>query len=755
MGPNEFYVIQPAFTGGEISGDVASRIDIDKYQLALLQAENAVIRPYGAVRKRPGLIFCGKCKYSDRKAILYRFDFTVEISYLLEIGHQYIRIWRNGTYLGVELTTPYQEADLHNLRFVQSVDVLYICSGDYPVKKLARFSDTSWQLLDIYWTAPAFADLNRDEDNTITPSGQHGRVTITAKKDTFTAAMADDWIKLTQFISSKNVSLKGPGTSDPIPVGDTWKVITHGTWEGTVEVQVSQDGGTTWLMERKYSSNEDYNATESGTVEEHCLMRIVINEVIHDNEARCSADLMAYPYTHEGYGQIVSVTSPTVATVDVVKDFGEAKETTDWYLGAWSETNGYPNCAVFFQDRLCFGGNRLYPQRLWMSRTGDYENFSVDKEDGTVTDDSAVTANLLSLKTYKINHMDSANDLVIYTEGNEWTISGSSTVTPSDTTPRNQQNNGCADVLPIRVNNRIIYVQRRGSIVRDMGYSYDSDSYTGMDLTILSKHLIKNKELIAASYAQEPDSCIYFVRSDGVLLCLAYIADQKVYAWSHIITDGRIEAVTGCQQGNRDLTYIIAARTINGKTERYIERMDTDHDSDYQQDYVMMDSATHYQLSAPAAHITGLSYLEGKQVYVLGDGYLYEDLTVKDGAVDIDEPAKDIIVGLPYTMILEQPNLETQTRDGTAQGRQKAVSFAILRLSNSFGGEIGPNPNAMVDIIYDVDNLEMGQPVLYTGDKKVTLASGGFNTDGRVYIKHDKPYPFTLSAIIRAVTFGG
>lgn len=46
-----FYAIQPAFTGGEISPDVASRVDIDKYQLALLQAENAIIRPYGAATK--------------------------------------------------------------------------------------------------------------------------------------------------------------------------------------------------------------------------------------------------------------------------------------------------------------------------------------------------------------------------------------------------------------------------------------------------------------------------------------------------------------------------------------------------------------------------------------------------------------------------------------------------------------------------------------------------------------------------------
>ena len=113
--------------------------------------------------------------------------------------------------------------------------------------------------------------------------------------------------------------------------------------------------------------------------------------------------------------------------------------------------------------------------------TGDYENFSVDKESGTVTDDSAISADLLSLRPYQITHMDAGNDLIVLTEGNEWTISGSETVTPTNITPRLQQNYGCNDVEPVRVGNRLVYVQRRGSIIRDMAYSYDTDSYGGYD----------------------------------------------------------------------------------------------------------------------------------------------------------------------------------------------------------------------------------------------------------------------------------
>ena len=54
MADGRIYVLQPSFASGEISPDVASRVDLGKYQNALLQAENVFIRPYGSAYRRPG-----------------------------------------------------------------------------------------------------------------------------------------------------------------------------------------------------------------------------------------------------------------------------------------------------------------------------------------------------------------------------------------------------------------------------------------------------------------------------------------------------------------------------------------------------------------------------------------------------------------------------------------------------------------------------------------------------------------------------
>lgn len=749
--PNAMYSVQPAFTGGEISSDVASRIDLDKYQVALLQAENAIIRPYGAVRKRPGFIYCGKTKYQDKKSILVKFNFTVVISYILEFGEKYIRVWRDGSYLDIEIETPYTEDDLSSLRFVQSVDVLYIASGKYPVKKLMRYSETNWEFKDVEWQQVPYGDLNMDEDNYITPSGVTGSITLTASKNTWADNNVGDWIKLEQNVSGSSVSISS-GTSSSIFVGATWKIITHGTWTGTVTVDISYDDGATWLQLRQYTSSDDYNPTESGTVEEYALLRVSVSV----SSGTCKADLSSYPYTHIGYAKITAIESATVAKAEVVKIIGSTDKTNNWYLSAWGASRGYPYCATFFQDRLCFGGSEAYPQRVWMSMSGDYENFTVDKESGSVTDDSAISADLLSLRPYQITHMDAGNDLIILTEGNEWTITGSETVTPSSITPRLQQNYGCNDTEPVRVGNRLVYCQRRGSIIRDMAYAYDTDSYGGYDLTLLAKHLISQQEIIDSTFAQEPDSIIYFVRADGELLCLTYIMEQKVYAWSHIVTDGKVESILAGQQGNNDIVYAVITREINGETARYVERLNIDSDSDNQQDYIMLDSAVHNTYDEAVTIIENLSHLEGKTVYAMGDGYLFDPRTVENGKITLEQPVKDVVIGLPYTMIVEQPNFNTSANGiGNIQGMQQTVNTVSLRLSKSFGGEVGPGKDTLHDIIYDVGTMDLGDPCLYSGDKNVTMGQGGYNKYGRVYIRHSTPYPFTLLAIVRGVTFGG
>lgn len=590
------------------------------------------------------------------------------------------------------------------------------------------------------------------DTHTLQPSGTVGTVHITANKDTFSTGSVGASVMLRQEVAAVEVSTSN-GTSDKVRVGENWKVISHGTWKGNWQVQQSLDG-LTWKTYRKYTSNEDYNPSESGSVTEPIYLRIVCSVT----SGTANVNLTAMPYTNSGIAVITKYVSATEVEATVTQDFADTTATEKFLFGAWSEEFGYPQTLCFFQDRLCFGGSTKQPYMLWMSRTGDYGNFSVEKASGTVTDDSAIALAFVSRKQYKILHLIASTDLIVLTAGNEWTVSGSDTVTPTKAVPKMQTTRGCSTVEPLMIGGRIVFVQGRGSTVRDMAYSYETDSYGGNDLTLLAKHIVENVQIVDSTYKQEPDSTIYFVRSDGTMACLAYIMDQKVYAWSTIETDGEIEAVAAIQEGNEDSIYLVVKREINGMTVRNVEYMAKNPPkSSNADDYIMLDSAVEFTSTTKDSGTTEITVepLAGATVDVLGEGRMYRGMTVSsDGIVTLPAAVQHAYIGLPYTSIVELPNVEIKTGDGTMQGRKKQVSNCILRLNNSLGGMVGADTSAMDLLNYDEQNA-VSNIQLFSGDKHMTLPIGGFNNEGRVVIETDEPYPFNLLAIVREVSFGG
>lgn len=926
-GLTPYYLLQPAFTGGEISAEVANRVDLDKYQLAVLQAYNCLIKPHGPIYRRPGMKYMARTKYSDKACILVPFNGADSTDYLLELGEKYIRVHKNGLYINIEVMTPYTADMLQDLRFVQSADTMFIASGKYPVKQLARYSDTDWRFADfkitdmyfdesttlenysgISYTVPGtyqfqptvtgeyqidiagagggggggvryskprehghtyycvgggtggsgeriintvtltkgtsytiivgsggaggggtgsygtasnggnggnstacgltgrggggggggsrvsidgsyestrgvqgttygaggggiggvagtkykdnagkagadgWAKILYTGNKELTPSGTTGDITLTSNKNIFAGSKPGAYIKLKQEIASKTVSTSN-GTTERVRVGENWKVISHGTWSGSFTIEKSDDGES-WKEYRKYTSGNDYNPSESGSVTEPVFLRAVCTIT----SGTCTVDLTAMAYNAEGVVKLTEITSDSTAKAHVEKELGSTDMTTNFLWGAWSEEFGYPQTLCFFQDRLCFGGTKKQPYMVWMSRTGDYGNFSVEKASGTVTDDSAVALAFVSRKQFKILHLIASTDLIVLTAGNEWTVSGSDTVTPSKAVPKMQTTRGCSTVEPLMIGGRIVFVQGRGSTVRDMAYSYETDSYGGNDLTLLAKHIIENVQIVDSAYKQEPDSTIYFVRSDGSMACLSYIMEQKVYAWSTIETQGKIEAVAAVQEGDEDIIYLVVQREINGVTVRNIEYLAKNPaKSNNPDDYIMLDNAIEYSTAEKSSGETEIDAAElaGEKVTVIGDGRMYSGLTVsQDGTVTLPAAVQHAFIGLPYRSIVELPNVEIKTGDGTMQGRKKQISNCILRLSNSLGGMVGPDINTMDLMNFDEQNA-VSDIKLFTGDKHMTLPIGGFNNEGRVIIVTDEPYPFNLLAVVREVSFGG
>ena len=155
-------------------------------------------------------------------------------------------------------------------------------------------------------------------------------------------------------------------------------------------------------------------------------------------------------------------------------------------------------------------------------------------------------------------------------------------ITPSSIQAIQQAFNGCSAVVqPLTVNFDILYVQAKGSIVRDLSWNYWINIYTGTDLTQLSGQLFTGFQMLQSCWCEEPYKIAWFVRDDGVLLSLTYLKEQEVYGWARHDTLGQFVSVASITEPPVDALYLIAARpcpTLQpgqpGSYAYYVERMD-------------------------------------------------------------------------------------------------------------------------------------------------------------------------------------
>lgn len=762
---NPIYISQLAFTTGEVSPDISSRFDLEQYKSALLEAENVVIRPYGAVAKRQGSQYVGQVKYSDKPTRLFEFTTNTNNSFMLEFGDKYIRVWNYGIYTGIEVTTPFTSDILFDLNCNQSGDVMFICSGKYPIQTLSRYSDTDWRMSTYKLTEQPYDEINTDNGHTLTVNGD----TITSTKDLFTQDMVGSVIQIAYYVEAVHTKSAGEVVEKRVHRGllplliektynninynvenystDTelsWKFTTHGTWEGTVKIQISNNDGQTWKDYRTYTSKNDYNVTDTGKIEAGARLKYVSD--IKSGSVNC--DLSIMPFTQYGIVEIKSVTDAKNAKVNVLNGIKEGEPSYQWKLGSWNRGRGYPKLCTFYQDRFVVAATDSKPNFIWFSRTGDYPNFGVEKVEGTITDDSAITLPVINRKMCEIRHLVPANDLIILTSGNEWIVRGDKTITPTNCNLKTQTQRGALSCEPQFIGNRCVFVQERGGTVRDMGYSYESDNYTGQDLTLFVKTLVKGHVAVTSAYAQDPDSIIYYVRDDGQLNCLTYIPEQKVYGWSHFVTNGKYRYVESVAEGEQDTIYFVVDRVINNKNVKCIERsipLYTEDNSD-----VFLDCYVKVANSIKTDYINA-PHLVGQMVDIVVDGQQMPSREVPPtGVIKLDGKANVITVGLPYATKIKIPSVEQQINDGTLQGRVATVSRVVLRMYKSFGGKVGRTFDRMDDITLPPNEL-------FTGDKPVILPKMGINysTDTSICIKHSDPFPFNLLSITRIVEIGG
>lgn len=248
-------VFTRAFSGGEVTPEVYAReADNQHVSQSLAACRNFIVLPHGPARNRTGTEFVKEVKDSTLKTRLIPFSFNAVQTFAIELGAGFFRFHTLGetllvsgaaafngattyqpgalvTYLGItyyailvtaggtppinpaswyplpadgtyELPNPYAAADLFDIHYTQSADVLTLVHPSYPPMELRRIGAANWILVQITFASTAVVPTAPTVSNVGT-----GSVTYT-------------------YVTTNIANLNNLEESQPSPAGSTTNDLT-------------------------------------------------------------------------------------------------------------------------------------------------------------------------------------------------------------------------------------------------------------------------------------------------------------------------------------------------------------------------------------------------------------------------------------------------------------------------------------------------------------------------------------------------
>jgi len=220
-----------------------------------------------------------------------------------------------------------------------------------------------------------------------------------------------------------------------------------------------------------------------------------------------------------------------------------AFEDIELFTGTYSGGADYPGSVFIYQQRLIFARTDEHPQTIYGSQTGNYYNFNTSSP---LQDDDSYEFTIDSNQVNAIQWLSSIRSMIIGSIGAEWEMTAGSNggaITATSVSVEPQGNRGSEAVIPIVIGSSLLFVSRGGQAIRDYGYSYAIDGYTGENLSIYASHLFEDKKFKEWAFHRDPYATIWIVCDDGSLLGMTYDKDQKVLGWHKHETEGLFESV--------------------------------------------------------------------------------------------------------------------------------------------------------------------------------------------------------------------
>jgi hypothetical protein len=557
---------QRSFASGEIAPALHARADLVKYATGLKTARNFTIARYGGAQNRAGFEFIAAVKDSTKTVRLIEFIFNADQAYVLEFGDLYIRFFYQEAPIEVSAVTAWSNVTAYvigDLASDSGTNYYAIQAGTNHAVSDATYwyplTGTIYEIPSPYVEADLATlqfEQSADVMTIVHPSYAPRSLSRLGQTDWTLAATA----------FAPSISAPANATNNHNS-GSTYK------WKVTAIKSET--------LEESLPSSSTNSSTNPATA----------TVTVSWDAVSGAQEYNVYRAVNGIYGFIGTASSTSFDDDGVTPDISDTPPIARTPFGT---SSNYPSTTGYFQQRQLYANTNTDPEKVWASRTGNYHNLTYRSP---LQDDDAITFIPAGRQVNEIRHLLDLGKLVILTAHD------ASEVRPAIVGGGHQAADGDADgvLRPTAINLRsqgslsAIYVQARGSIVRDLRYDVQADGYNGNELTIFSPHLVDGYEITDIGFAQTPQSIVWCVRDDGTLLGCTYVYEQQVLGWHrHDTGDGdSFEDVCVIPEGSEDGVYVVVNRTINGTTKRYIERLASRSFTDIK-DAIFVDSCLSY-----------------------------------------------------------------------------------------------------------------------------------------------------------------
>lgn len=574
-------VLLKSFTGGEVSSSLTARLDLQKAGTFLQLCENMVVNSIGDVERRPGTLFMEDFGTDEGFLLPFQFNSDPNENYVLVFQAQKISVRniydaQSAQEVSYSTGNQYLLSDVPDISYAQVGDVLYLAHRDYPLQKITRSG-----IYPYTWKIEAVL-LNQSIAEP-TPTA----LSVTRGCEYYTCGA-------TRYCCEYNLN-------ETASLGYKVSAVDSDGVESTAsqECQICFRYPTDWVVGDSVTFCWDWcDASGSGSVPEYF------------NVYRDSAGY---------YGFIGTTCYPVCCFVDQNYEPDvtlSPKEDWDPF-----EDGNYPRTVTFHQQRMWVGGTKNAPSTVYASRTSDFESF---RKSRPLQDDDPLEYQMATGSIDDIMWLKSFGNLFVGTSGGEFTASSSgAALTPEDVQINLQSSWGSQMHKPLLIGNAILHVRRNGSRVMELAYSWENDSYSGNDLTLLAPHVVEDSPIRQWCFVQNPEPRIWAVREDGVIICCTYVREQNIFAWSRHVTDGAfVSIVTLCGDKTDDIV-VLVKREIRGENHYMLERFAPRFDNNTAiEDAFFVDCGVILDNSKGEKEIeeASLDHLVGKTVSVLNVG---------------------------------------------------------------------------------------------------------------------------------------